>query len=84
MGRGRDDRARGLEVGRVHFAGVEGAAGEAQRPRRAGGAVRARWAGRVQARGEGQARPGARDSEGRPSAASRRVEGGGGAVRVRE
>jgi hypothetical protein len=47
-------------------------------------AVRARWAGRVQARGEGQARPGARDSEGRPSAASRRVEGGGGAVRVRE
>jgi hypothetical protein len=26
-GRGRDDRARGLEVGRVHFAGVESGRG---------------------------------------------------------
>jgi hypothetical protein len=97
----------------VHFAAVEGAAGEALRARCGGGrvrgaaggegrgegddegrrrGVRVRWAGRVRARGkgrrgaagEGRARPGARDNEGRPSAAPRRIEGGGGAMRVRE
>jgi hypothetical protein len=46
-GRGRDDGARGLEVGRVHFAGVESGRGR-------GGRGAAAWRGRGGRRRDGR------------------------------
>jgi hypothetical protein len=67
-GRGRDDGARGLEVGRVHFAGVESGRGRGgrgtvawgqRRPRRSGGRGAAAWRAR-DGRGQGRDDQGAR------------------------
>jgi hypothetical protein len=55
-GRGRDDGARGLEVGHVHFPDVHFGGGRASmRARRRARAWRARWAAQWAGEGEGAA-----------------------------
>jgi hypothetical protein len=93
-GRGRDDGAPGLEVGRVHFASVESGRGRGGRGRgarvrgdltRGTGAAAGRIEGGDGARGRQGARPGEGTTRGAPGRGDGegRVEGGGGAVRVR-